>query len=505
MRIPPPPAVQRHVDPRTLRQLLLLLLPGERVAADADWTALYELAEAERVAALAWHRNGTVLRTSAPLEVVQAWRALAMRVALQVEVLLGTVAEAVGELRAAGVDVVMVKGAPLAYSLYGDATVRPLADCDLHVPLGQRGLASEVLSRAGWTSRTGEPPAEETFERWGGGQRNVIEVHSSLIDEALLAHIRIPVERRELSLGSATLPVFGGDLLPAFLAAHLAKHETAPLLWVIDLYTLWTSLGEAQRERARECARHVGLGRHLDWACALASCVPAGARGDTGALSALATLRYSRGDWARVRRLIALSANPFDAARVMAGRIWPEEWRDDWSRAPHYLVRRGAGWIARRLQVAGLRASQSSVRALAVDETELDTLLEDTLGRGLGIWIRARGTSMQPAIPPSAAAHIVPIGARPAREEDIVLARLPHGPLVLHRVQHVWSDKVQLKGDAMRRRDEVVERSALLGVCDRVEVNGVVYRAEERPRDAVALLTSAARTRLRRFLAARNA
>lgn len=491
------------IDSETLRQLLLLVLRGE-VGDHVDWAALYDRAVAERVAALAWHRARDLIRTNAPPHVVAAWRALAMQVALQVEVLLGTIGEVLQELHNAGVVVAVLKGAPLAQLLYGDASVRPLADCDLYVPLAQRSAAADVLARFGWTSRTGEPPSEESFERWAGGQRNVIEVHSSAIDDNLLSHLVVPVEPRLVPVGTAVFPALVGDELPAFLAAHLAKHETAPLLWVIDLHTLWARLDESDRVRARDRARRLGLGRHLEWALRLAASAASGAAGDPAALSQLCQLQRATGDWGRVRRLVALSATPWDAARVLSGRVWPAEWRDGWARMPHYVLQRGARWIARRLQLAGARRAGSATRALSVDETELSSMLDDTLARGLAIWIRARGTSMQPAIPPSAAAHIVPIEGRAIREHDIVLARLPHGAFVLHRVERICDDTVQLKGDAMRRRDDLVARTAIVGVCDQVEINGVVYRAEDRPRDAVALLRDAARTRLRRLVTQRG-
>ena len=499
MTFPPESASLPDADHFTFRQLLLLVC-RRRVEPSCDWKALYELAAAERVAAVVWQRSGEVIRSAAPPEVVASWRALAMRVALQVEVSLAALEQAVAALKESEVHPVVLKGAPLAQLLYGDCGVRPLADCDLYVPLEQRSVAAEALARAGWTSRSGEPPSEETFERWAGGQRNVIEVHSSAIDDALLSHIVVPIDVRDLQVGSSVLPAFIGDHLPGYLAAHLLKHETAPLLWIVDLYTLWTGLDEGARARARARARQVGLGRHLEAAITLASYVERGADGNSVAVSRLLELRRATGDWGRVRRLVALSASPLDAARVLAGRVWPEEWRDGWMRAPNYILHRGARWLARRLQVAGVRRARSTTRALTVDDSELASLLDDTLERGLAIWVRPRGSSMQPAIPPSAAARIVPIGSRGLRENDIVLARLPHGHFVLHRVQRLCADRVQLKGDAMRRRDDLVERGAVIGLCDQVEINGTIYRADERPRDAVALLQSAARTRLRRFV-----
>jgi hypothetical protein len=63
---------------------------------------------------------------------------------------------------------------------------------------------------------------------------------------------------------------------------------------------------------------------------------------------------------------------------------------------------------------------------------------------------------------------------------------------------------VQLKGDAMRRRDVAVAPHAIIGVCDRIEIGGVQYAVDERPKDALALLSSTARARIRRLVSARH-
>jgi hypothetical protein len=493
-------------DHQALQQLLLLALGRPIADGTLDWATLYQLAEAERIAALAWHRSGEVIRCLAPPAIVNQWRAHAMRVALQVETLVDVVAQAVEALRRSAIEPVVLKGAPLAQRLYGDATVRPLADCDVYIPLAQRAAARDVLAAEKWTSRVGEPPSEETFERWGGGQRNVIEVHSSILDDSLLSYTHIPVEKSEVAVGEATLPTQSGDYVPVSLAAHLAKHETAPLLWVVDFHTLWESLDDASRHAAQAAATRVGLHRHLHWACELASRLEDGAGGSTSALTRLASLHRTVGDLGRVRRLIGLSATPLDALRIVAGRVWPSEWRDDWKRAPNYLLQRGSRWIARRARLIGHgNVSTGHGHVLSVDDEELASLLEETLGRGLAVWIRPRGSSMEPAIPSSAAAHIEPVSPRGVRQNDVVLARLPHGHFVLHRVVQLTPDSVQLKGDAMRRRDIVVAPAAIIGVCDRIEIGGLEYPIESRPRDAVAVLTSAARARLRRLVSARGA
>src|SRR5438270_6930196 len=109
---PPYPATGGNYR-RALRQALNLALGTARGVTDVDWMLAFEIAEAERIAALSWHRSGEVVRAEAPAAVVDRWRAHAMRVELQAETLIGTVADAIAALGSAGVRAVVFKGPPL--------------------------------------------------------------------------------------------------------------------------------------------------------------------------------------------------------------------------------------------------------------------------------------------------------------------------------------------------------------------------------------------------------
>src|SRR5581483_4415580 len=103
---------------RALRQALRLVLESDGELDDVDWQLTFQLAEAERIAALAWHRKGSVIRVRASAAVVDRWRAHAMRVALQVEGLIGAVSGAIAALESVGVNATVLKGPPLAQRLY---------------------------------------------------------------------------------------------------------------------------------------------------------------------------------------------------------------------------------------------------------------------------------------------------------------------------------------------------------------------------------------------------
>src|SRR5207253_3236092 len=104
----------------------------------------FALAERERLIAIAWRASGEVIRRQAPLAVSAKWQRHAVQLGLHAERQLTLLANATEALSAVGVDVIALKGAPLAQRVYDDFTVRPSLDLDLYVPPSQRGEASRV-------------------------------------------------------------------------------------------------------------------------------------------------------------------------------------------------------------------------------------------------------------------------------------------------------------------------------------------------------------------------
>jgi Uncharacterised nucleotidyltransferase len=66
-------------------------------------------------------------------------------------------AGAIGVLGAAGIETLVIKGAPLALLSYDDVGARPMDDVDVLVPLARAADAIDVLSEAGWTAESDDP------------------------------------------------------------------------------------------------------------------------------------------------------------------------------------------------------------------------------------------------------------------------------------------------------------------------------------------------------------
>ena len=409
-------------------------------------------------------------------------------------------AEAVVALRTNAVETIVLKGAPLAQWLYGDYTVRPSVDLDLFVPEGSREAARTVLADIGWRWTTGNAPEEETFEYVDGARLFRMEVHSSALDDALLNHVAFPVEHRDQQIGRHVLPMHGGRFLPAYLATHLAKHSEKPLLWAVDFFMLWNRLQRVEQEEAIAAAADVRLERYLLWAVSLIQEMDV-VRFDDADCSAAArslTRRLApRGDMGRLIDLVALSDTPSAAASVVAGRIWPSARGRDWRQAPRYFWRRAVRWCYRRVVFEQPAPNVDSTEKISLADRDSGRRLVDAL-RDAPAWVAPADGSMEPAIPVFAAAHILPVDRSAIGVGDVVLVQSAPGRCALNRVTGLDAADVRLTADAALDSERVVPQSAVIGVCDLVDVGGSRIPIRERPRGSLGMLRAILRSRIKR-------
>src|SRR5687767_8520504 len=111
----------------------------------ADWPLVFDVALRERCASLAWLRSGETVRHQAPADIIARWRAHVLRDHGYREQQFAALDESLRALRAAGVEPVVLKGAPLADRLYGDPFARPTGDLDLLVTPGERARVRDAL------------------------------------------------------------------------------------------------------------------------------------------------------------------------------------------------------------------------------------------------------------------------------------------------------------------------------------------------------------------------
>lgn len=123
----------------------------ELLAGPVDWETLGALAARERAEPVLWSRLRAAARhplpaAAAPLEHLARVSEFRM---MHLEQRLGESLEALGR---EGVDVMLLKGAALALTVYGSFVRRPMSDLDLLVRPGAAARARAVLLTCGWTT-----------------------------------------------------------------------------------------------------------------------------------------------------------------------------------------------------------------------------------------------------------------------------------------------------------------------------------------------------------------
>jgi hypothetical protein len=134
---------------------------------DLDWAKVTWLAEHEAAVPVLWQRLGT-LGARIPDESATTLQRLAMVSEFQMLRLEQRLGEAIGLLDGAGIDVVLLKGAALACSVYRSFSLRPMGDADLLVERERAEAAMRILSGHGWATR-----ADDTLEEFYAGHHHL--------------------------------------------------------------------------------------------------------------------------------------------------------------------------------------------------------------------------------------------------------------------------------------------------------------------------------------------
>lgn len=251
-----------------------------------DWPRFCELVGRHRVGAVI-HGSGWARDVGAPREVLDRLGADAREATFGSLRLLTSQREALRALQGAGVDVVVLKGTPLAHEAYGGAAGRHSGDLDLLVApecvtaavgvLREHGFqwygidVPETLRPAdgglGLLARAGDLPLVKEAQLYRAGHH--VDLHWRLTVNAAL----LPLEPRWLSApryvqsASQQTPVL--PVLPAWwhLLVHGAEHEWRRLKWLADVPAFAAAHPEVLSPDALQATSRAGLDRCV--ACGL--------------------------------------------------------------------------------------------------------------------------------------------------------------------------------------------------------------------------------------------
>jgi hypothetical protein len=164
------------------------------------------------------------------------------------------------QLAAAGVDVLLLKGAGLAYTAYPSPHLRPRADVDVMLPRIALERAERTLEAAGW-ARAVEPEAELIT-----AQRHYVLAKPPAFAEQLDLHWKIAIPQifgdtiafEELrsravpvaALGPHARTLSAPDGLFVACLHRVAHHQDmVDLLWLWDIHLLASRLSDEERAR----------------------------------------------------------------------------------------------------------------------------------------------------------------------------------------------------------------------------------------------------------------
>jgi putative nucleotidyltransferase-like protein len=115
-----------------------------------DWSRLAWLAEWERATSVLWRRLSTVAPELVPNDIGQTFKRLTMVSDFHAKYLEERCDVTLAAFAREGIDVILLKGAGLAHSVYRGFTERPMGDLDLLVAPAQARDAWRVAIAEGW-------------------------------------------------------------------------------------------------------------------------------------------------------------------------------------------------------------------------------------------------------------------------------------------------------------------------------------------------------------------
>ena len=214
---------------------------------ELDWAELVELAIGERLGSLLYEVvHG---RNLVPPEVEEDLYGARIDTALRDQFLREELVTILRRLATKGVEVLLLKGAALAQTVYGGAGVRPMGDLDFLLHREDAPRALDLLGQAGYrrTSAEVHPGADLAYENEvqlvrGGLVPFVVEVHWSLFDVPYYQQ-SLPMawfwdSALAIQIDNTPARVLGPAAQVLHLCGHLVLHhggERARLLWLHDV------------------------------------------------------------------------------------------------------------------------------------------------------------------------------------------------------------------------------------------------------------------------------
>jgi hypothetical protein len=211
----------------------------------ADWRTLPDAAEAHGLAPLV-HRHLTEAGVKVPTEIRQQLFGLAELHRETNRVRFRALGEVCDTFAAAGIRVILLKGAALAHLIYPSVGLRPSGDFDLLVDASQAAEAQSVLAELGYSAdafpldrRLASHHHLPAASKLCDGYFVQIELHTDAFSRDVREALTLAcaaVQQQMIDVDGRTLATLGHADMLHHLCRHLAERSSLlRLIWVADV------------------------------------------------------------------------------------------------------------------------------------------------------------------------------------------------------------------------------------------------------------------------------
>lgn len=230
---------------RTSRDKAGITKVKEVLNSELDWNYILETARQHGIAPLLYHRIRKTADENVPKHVVEYLRTLYNGNVARNMLLYDALSKVLKAFKHAGIDVIVLKGAALAETVYRDIGLRPFSDIDILVRKRDLQRVKKKLPELGYVLNEEVSP-EKYNEEFGcdlyyAGSVNVLEIHWDIVRKTKSdRYTRVEIEKiweRALPAkiaGVDTLMMSPEDMLLHF-CVHLPKHRYNRLIWLCDV------------------------------------------------------------------------------------------------------------------------------------------------------------------------------------------------------------------------------------------------------------------------------
>lgn len=239
-----------------------------------DWDLFLQLALHHRVYPLVYKTLSQLNNPAVPDNVLDYLRQKYLENIMQALTMTGETVRMIKCFESHGIHAVVLKGAPLAWRLYGDIAIRPSRDIDILVPPEELERAKLILGNEGYQGAEPEYPGQDLTPRqihmlskafphgfhvsYRHSMKNVyLEVHWKLANKVTLP---LPTERNTkiIEVAGSRLPVLSDEMWLLYLMSHGAGHAWFRLRWLVDI-AKFTQQGDLDWEKTAFMAKKFGL------------------------------------------------------------------------------------------------------------------------------------------------------------------------------------------------------------------------------------------------------